>query len=107
MCRSQSAWTPRVKTAISSIPDNAWQTIQYTDAIFDEAAQQWISRAEVAEIAFTAFTSRKKADQVPGRLVVRRIPDLNHRKGQDTLFDTWRFHAFFTTSALGLRLSSR
>jgi hypothetical protein len=42
----------------------------------------------------------EEADQVPGRLVVRRIPDLNHRKGQDTLFDTWRFHAFFTTSAL-------
>jgi hypothetical protein len=34
--------------------------------------------------------------------VVRRIPDLNaeaHRAaGQDTLFDTWRFHAFFTTA---------
>jgi hypothetical protein len=39
---------------------------------------------------------------VSGRLVVRRIPDLNadkHRApGQDTLFDTWRFHAFFTTT---------
>ncbi len=91
---------PRVKTAIGSIPDDAWQPIQYTDAIFDEAAQQWMSRAEVAEIAFTAFTSKKKADQVPGRLVVRRIPDLNHREGQDTLFDSWRFHAFFTTSTL-------
>ena len=91
---------PRVKTAISSIPDDAWQTIQYTDAIFDEATQQWISRAEVAEISFTAFSSRKKADQVPGRLVVRRIPDLNPHPGQDSLFDTWRFHAFFTTSTL-------
>ena len=33
--------------------------------------------------------------------MVRRIPDLNAAKhraaGQDTLFDTWRFHAFFTT----------
>ena len=37
---------------------------------------------------------------MPGRLVVRRIPDLNPRAnhGQDTLFDTWRFHAFFTTT---------
>ena len=38
---------------------------------------------------------------VPGQLVVRRIPDLNTEKnkaaGQETLFDTWRFHAFFTT----------
>ncbi|MGI8417492.1 MAG: IS1380 family transposase [Nakamurella sp.] len=91
---------PRVKTAIGAIPDDAWQTIQYTDAIFDEVAQQWISRAEVAETSFTAFTSRKKADQVPGRLVVRRIPDLNPHPGQDSLFDSWRFHAFFTTSTL-------
>ena len=30
---------------------------------------------------FTAFTSQKKADQVPGRLVVRRIPDLNPKTG--------------------------
>ena len=33
---------------------------------------------------------------------MRRIPDLNTRAhtGQATLFDTWRFHAFFTTSDL-------
>ena len=32
--------------------------------------------------------------------MVRRIPDLNpqSRPGQETLFDTWRFHAFFTTT---------
>jgi len=32
--------------------------------------------------------------------VVRRIPDLNPKSthGQQTLFDTWRFHAFFTTT---------
>jgi hypothetical protein len=89
----------RVKAAIAAI-DDTWQTIQYTDAVFDEATDQWISRAEVAEIDFTAFTSKKKADQVSGRLVVRRIPDLNPKAnhGQATLFDTWRFHAFFTTS---------
>src|SRR5680860_1120600 len=34
------------------------------------------------------------------RLVVRRIPDLNPHPGQATLFETWRFHAFFTTSTL-------
>ena len=92
----------RVKAAIATIDGDAWQTIQYTDAVFDEATDQWISRAEVAEIDFTAFTSKKKADQVPGRLVVRRIPDLNPsaNHGQATLFDTWRFHAFFTTSTL-------
>ena len=32
--------------------------------------------------------------------MVRRIPDLDPRAadGQVTLFDTWRFHAFFTTT---------
>jgi hypothetical protein len=91
----------RVKATIATFDDDAWQTIQYTDAVFDETTNTWISRAEVAELDFTAFTSKKKADQVPGRLVVRRIPDLNPQAaaGQATLFDTWRFHAFFTTSA--------
>ena len=34
--------------------------------------------------------------------MVRRIPDLNPSSdhGQATLFDTWRFHAFFTTTDL-------
>jgi hypothetical protein len=54
------------------------------------------------EIPFTAFSSRTASDRVAGRLVVRRIPDLNPKAGdgQPTLFDTWRFHAFFTTSDL-------
>jgi hypothetical protein len=91
---------PRVKAAIATIADDAWQTIAYTDALFDEETGEWVSRAEVAEIPFTAFTSKKKTDQVTGRLVVRRIPDLNPHPGQDGLFDTWRFHAFFTTSTL-------
>jgi hypothetical protein len=91
---------PQVKAAISAIGEDAWAPIEYTDAVFDEQSQTWISRAEVAEIPFTAFTSKKKAEQVPGRLVVRRIPDLNpgSNQGQQTLFDTWRFHAFFITT---------
>jgi hypothetical protein len=91
---------PKVKAAIATIDDDAWTTIEYTDAVFDEATSTWVSRAEVAEIAFTAFTSKKKAEHVTGRLVVRRIPDLNPstKNGQETLFDTWRFHAFFTTT---------
>jgi len=91
---------PRVKAAIAAVPNDAWTTIQYTDAVFDEQSQRWISRAEVAEIDFTAFTSRPKAQQVPGRLVIRRIPDLAPKNGvaEPSLFDTWRFHAFFTTA---------
>jgi hypothetical protein len=91
---------PKVKAAIATIGDDAWTPIEYTDAVFDEETETWVSRAEVAEIAFNAFTSKKKAEQVTGRLVVRRIPDLNpgDKNGQETLFDTWRFHAFFTTT---------
>jgi hypothetical protein len=91
---------PKVKAAIADIGDHAWTPIEYTDALYDENTGRWISRAEVAEIGFTAFTSRKAAEQVVGRLVVRRLPDLNPScsDGQQTLFDTWRFHAFFTTT---------
>jgi Transposase DDE domain group 1 len=90
----------KVKAAIATIDEHAWTPIEYTDAVYDENTQRWISRAEVAEIGFTAFSSRKTAEQVQGRLVVRRIPDLNQRidTRQITLFDTWRFHAFFTTT---------
>ena len=90
---------PAVKAAITTIPDDAWTMIEYPDAIRDETTGQWISKAEVAELGFTAFRSRNKAERVTGRLVVRRIPDLNPRQvEQPTLFDTWRHHAFFTTT---------
>ena len=91
---------PTVKAAIAAIPNDAWQAIEYTNAVFDQTSQAWISAAEVAEIPFTAFAAQKKANQIPGRLVVRRIPDLGPHPGQATLFETWRFHAFFTTSTL-------
>ncbi|TFB96272.1 hypothetical protein E3O35_06365 [Cryobacterium sp. MDB2-A-2] len=92
---------PAVKRAITAIPDTAWEAIEYTNAIYDEATKAWISTAEVAEIPFTAFTSRKKSEHIIGRLVVRRIPELNKKDLEHpTLFDTHRFHAFFTTSDL-------
>lgn len=95
---------PAVKRAITTIAEQSWEKIKYTDAIYDEAAGAWISKAEVAEIPFTAFTSKKKAERIPGRLVVRRIPELNPSKdsGQGTLFETWRFHAVFTTTDVAL-----
>lgn len=90
---------PAVKTAIATIPDDAWETIEYPNAIRDEATGRWISKAEVAEVPFVAFRSRKIAERVEGRLVVRRIPDLNPKQvEQPTLFDTYRHHAFFTTT---------
>ncbi|MEV6001372.1 hypothetical protein AB0M25_19265, partial [Streptomyces griseomycini] len=32
----------------------AWTAIKYTDAVFDEDGQRWVSDAEVAETAYTA-----------------------------------------------------
>lgn len=92
--------TTPIKTAIASIDDDAWTPIEYTNAVYDHDTERWISAADVAEIPFTAFASKKKARRVPGRLIVRRIPDLRPKKdqGQGELFDVWRFHAFFTTT---------
>ena len=90
---------PAVKATIASIPDHAWEMIDYPQAIRDEATGQWISNAEVAGIGFTAFRSRNKADHVTGRLVVRRIPNLSPKHlDMSTLFDTWRHHTFLTTT---------
>ena len=93
--------TSSVKAAITTIDQDAWTTIKYPKAILDEATGTWISKAQVAEVPYTAFASKKKADRVPGRLVVRRIPDVHAEAkkaaGQDTLFDLFRYHAFFTT----------
>jgi hypothetical protein len=36
-----------------------------TDAVFDEATGRWVSRAEVAKIGFTAFSSRKHSGRNP------------------------------------------
>jgi hypothetical protein len=89
-----------VKRAIAGIPETAWTMIKYTAAVYDETTGAWISKAQVAEVPFTAFTSHKKAERIGGRLIVRRIPELNPKQstGQETLFDTWRFHALFTTT---------
>jgi len=91
---------PRVRAAIAAIAEDAWTAIEYTDAVYDPDSGRWISRAQVAEVPFTAFAARGPAQQVPGRLVVRRIPDLRApaNPGQGSLFELWRFHAFFTTT---------
>ena len=49
---------PAVRRAIASIAEDAWTTIRYPRAVFDEQLQQWVSDAQVAEIPFTAFASR-------------------------------------------------
>jgi hypothetical protein len=93
---------PNVIAAIGGIAADAWTTIEYTDAVRDPDTGRWVSRAQVAEVPFAAFSSHKNAERITGRLVVRRIPDLNPPgdTGQDTLFDLWRFHTFLTASDL-------
>jgi hypothetical protein len=97
---------PSVRQAIAAIPEQAWTTIQYPNAIFDQDEQRWISEAEVAEIDFVAFTSYPTKRQVPCRLVVRRVERLNKatiaaaQQGQNQLFTTWRHHGFVTNSTL-------
>ncbi len=96
---------PGVTAAITRIPETAWIGIKYPHAIWEEAEARWVSDAEVAEITYTAFTSRKKAERVTARLIVRRVKRLNPKSvpaGQDELFATHRHHAVFTNSPLSM-----
>ena len=95
---------PSINTAIASIDQDAWTAIHYPEAFVDTETGQLISDAEVAEIPYTAFTSRPKKWHVPGRLIVRRVKRLNRQAthGQDDLFDVWRHHTIFTTSPFGM-----
>ena len=97
---------PAVRSAIGAIPADGWTPIHYPHAFLDEDGQL-VSDAEVAEVpAFTAFTSRRKADHVTGRLIVRRVRRLNpvskNGEEQDELFAAYRYHAMFTDSPLSM-----
>src|SRR5450756_2399427 len=104
--------SPAVSTAIASIRADAWTPIHCPNAVWDEAEQRLISDAEIAEVPFTAFTSRRTADHISGRLIVRRVKRLNStaktatsvaggdRQGE--LFALYRYHAVFTDSPLPL-----
>ena len=92
-----------VRAAIASIDEGVWRPIKYPEAIWDDDEQRWVSDAEVAEIGYTAFTSRRQDQHVTGRLIVRRVKRLNPASGQQgELFTAYRYHAVFTNSALEL-----
>jgi hypothetical protein len=94
---------PAIRAAIAAIPEDAWQAIEYPQAVWDDQLSCWISDAEVAETPYTAFTSKKKALQVTARLIVRRVRDKgNAAPGQGELFPAWRYHAVFTDSPFEL-----
>ncbi len=90
---------PAIRRAIAAIEEHAWTPIKYTNAIYNEDQQGWISDAQVAEVPYTAFTSRPKAEQVTARLIVRRVKDMNPAH-QSELFTAYRYHAVFTNSPL-------
>jgi hypothetical protein len=92
----------RIRAAIAAIDDSAWVPIRYPNAIYDETSGQWISDAEIAEVSYTAFTSRRKSERVTARLIVRRVKDKNVPDQQGVLFTAWRYHAFFTDTTVEL-----
>jgi hypothetical protein len=94
---------PKIRAAIAAIPEGAWTPVTYPRAVWDEDQQRLISDAEVAEVPYTAFAS-KKGQAITARLIVRRVKDLNRQagQGQDELFTIWRYHALFTDSPFEL-----
>ena len=106
--------TPTISAAIAGIPAEGWTRIDYRSTIFDPEIGDWVSGAEVAEIGYTAFTGRRRDQQVTARLIVRRVRRLNpdhhgpgarHLAGrlddsQLELFAAYRYHAIFTDSPL-------
>ena len=69
---------PKVRAAITAIGEDAWTPIGYPRAVWDDQLRQWVSDAQVAEVPYTAFTSRK-GQAVTARLIVRRVRDLNKK----------------------------
>jgi hypothetical protein len=92
-----------IRAAIAGIQGKAWTAIKYPRAVWDDQMDCWVSDAEVAEIQYTAFAS-KKDQAVTARLIVRRVRDQNKKAGnrQDELFPVWRYHAVFTDSPFEL-----
>jgi hypothetical protein len=92
-----------IRAAITTIPQDAWQPIEYPQAIWDDQLDCWVSDAEVAETPYAAFTSKNKELHVTARLIVRRVRDkATAAPGQGELFPAWRYHAVFTDSPFEL-----
>jgi len=90
-----------VRRAIAGIDPDSWVRIEYPQAVLDPDTGELVSCAEVAEVQYTAFTSHG-SKAVPGRLIVRRVPERNTKKladaAQEGLFTVWRYHAIFTNN---------
>ena len=71
-----------IRTVIASIPEDAWTSISYPRAVWDEDQNRLISDAQVAELPYTAFAKKKKGSAITARLIVRRVRDLNPKASQ-------------------------
>jgi hypothetical protein len=93
-----------IRAAIAAIPEDAWTAVKYPQAIWDDQLDCWVSDAEVAEIQYAAFASKKKSEQVTARLIVRRVRAKNDKaaEGMDELFPAWRYHAVLSDSPFEL-----
>lgn len=89
---------PSITDTIGSIPDADWVDIDYPHPIEDPDTGELISAAQVAEVAYTAFTGRRKSEQVTAWLLVRRVRRENPQaiQGQGELFAVYRYHPLFT-----------
>ncbi|NKZ03135.1 IS1380 family transposase [Actinomadura latina] len=91
---------PSIKRAIAAIDEDAGRQIRYPTGVLDPDTGELIFDAQVAEIsAYTAFTERRKSEQVTARLIVRRVRDLAKPATvgeQGELFPAWRYHPFLT-----------
>lgn len=89
---------PGIATAIAAIAETDWIDIEYPNPIEDPDTGELISKAQVAEIGYTAFAGRRKRDQVSARLIVRRVKRENTETahGQGELFAAYRYHPVFT-----------
>lgn len=88
----------KIRAACESITEPEWIDIKYPQAVWDEDQQRWISDAQIAETAYTAFAGTRH--QVSARLIVRRIrrDDPAQHPGQQELVPAYRYHAVFTDS---------
>ena len=68
-----------IKRAITAIAGHVGKPFTPPMLIDDADTKRWVVTADVAAERIAAFTSRKKDATVSGRLVVRRIPELNEK----------------------------
>lgn len=104
---------PGITAVISRIPETASVGIKYPHAIWEDGGAgggYWVSDVEVAETTYTAFTSRRKAEHITARLIVRRVKRLNPKSvpaGQVDMFSVYRHHAAFADPSVDTPARSR